>query len=155
MKNLSIIPIRVTLVLLVALTLSAPAQAQPSRDRILGDLTFSEHSEYIDIQIELTFPVRYLRHFPAEKGDEIRIQLKPIAIGSAEREGLFKREGVTADESNPADVTEIVYEGANITGLSLTVYFSQERTFSVEQGNDYRSILVRVKNALPQAPTEQ
>ncbi len=138
----------------VLLFLSTALMAQPSRDRILGDLQISEQDEQTEVLIDFNFPVRYIRHFPATEGDELRIQLKPIEIGSAEREGLFKREAIAADKDNTADLTEVVYEGDSISGLMLTVYFSTERTFSVEQGNDYRSIKLVVKKSVSLPTTE-
>ena len=142
------------LILFVLICLSLPLHAQPSRDRILGDLLFDEQVEKTVVKIELNFPVRYIRHFPETEGEDLRIQMKPIAVGQAEREALFKRESMTAGQSNAADISEVVYEGDNIGGLLLTVYFTKARRFSVKQGNDYRSIQLVVYNPDAQPPSE-
>ena len=144
MKNTLLI-IRLLLPFLVVLSLSTALMAQPSRDRVLGDLSFNELEGQTEVRIEFNFPVRYIRHFPVTSGQDLRIQLVPMAIGNTERDALFKREAVTAERHNTADISEVVYEGDSANGLQLTVYFAKERTFSVEQGNDYRSILLVVK----------
>lgn len=153
MKKISIYP-GLPLILFVLLCLCVPLQAQPSRDRILGDLLFVEQAGQTVVKIELNFPVRYIRHFPESKGEDLRIQLRPIAIGQAEREALFKREAITADKYNSADILEVIYEGDNIGGLLLTVYFTKVRSFSVQQGSDYRSIQLVVKNSEARPPAE-
>ena len=146
--------IKFCLILFVIHCFGTPLLAQPSRDRILGDLLIDEQSEQVEVQIEFNFPVRYIRHFPETEGAELRIQLKPIAVGQADRDAIFKREAISADQYNAADITEVVYEGDNIGSLLLTVYFSKARTFSVEQGNDYRSIQLVVKKSDSYPPAE-
>ena len=130
---------------LVVLCLCVPLQARPSRDRVLGELLITERAEEVRVNIGFNFPIRYVRHFPEAEGDELRIQLTPLAVGMADRDALFKREAITVDQDNVADITEVIYEGVEIGGLVLTVYFTKARTFSVEQGNDYRSIQLVVK----------
>ena len=141
--------IRLLLPVLVVLSLSTALMAQPSRDRVLGDLSFNELEEQTEVRIEFNFPVRYIRHFPVTSGQDLRIQLVPMAIGNTERDALFKREAITAKRHNAADISEVIYEGDSANGLQLTVYFVKEKTFSVEQGNDYRSMMLIVKNSAP------
>lgn len=153
MKKMSIF-IGLLVTLFAVVYLCTPLQARPTRDRILGDLLIVEQPEQVDVNIGFNFPIRYIRHFPDAEGDDLRIQLKPIAVGQSDRDALFKREAFTVDQDNAADITEVIYEGADITGLVLTVYFNKARSFSVAQGNDYRSIQLVVKKSDSQPPSE-
>lgn len=134
-------------VCLTLMPLNNDVMAQPTRDRILGDLLFNELADQTEVSIEFTFPIRYMRHFPETHGKDLRIQLEPIAINPSDREALFKREAVTVDQFNSADISEVIYEGDNFSGFMLTVYFIKDREFTVEQGNDYRSIRLLVKGS--------
>lgn len=139
-------------VLLLLLPMSL--QAQPSRDRVLGDVEFSEHPEAVDIEVTFNFPVRYIRHFPVNKGDELRIQLAPIEIAAVDREALFHRESHTPARPNLAGLDEVVYEGDMFSGLHLTLYFLNPARWQVEQGADFRSLKVRVLAPFPVVPKE-
>ena len=67
------------------------ASAQPTRDRILDDVHIGEKNGCYTIKIAFTFPVRYVRHFPFKKGDELQIQIEPITMGPLEQQAIFDR----------------------------------------------------------------
>ena len=133
------------LTLVVVLCICLPLQARPSRDRVLGELLITERAEEAEVNIGFNFPIRYVRHFPETEGDELRIQMRPLQVGMADQDALFKREAITVDQDNLADITEVIYEGVEVGGLVLIVYFTKPKTFSVKQGSDYRSIQLVVK----------
>ena len=103
--------------LLLLIVTSLPLQAQPTRDRVLGDVELSEHPEAVSINIAFNFPVRYLNHFPAQQGRELRIKLAPIAIGTVDRDALMDRESYTPEMPNLAGLTEVRYEGRDLLGI--------------------------------------
>lgn len=131
-------------ILALLLFSAATAAGQPVRDRLLDDVTINKGSEYAAIKIDLSFPVRYVRHFPLDVGSEVRIQLEPLAISPQDRDALLGREAVTPREGNPASAAEVLYEGDVAGGPYLSVIFSQRVNYRVVQGSDYRSILVLV-----------
>lgn len=135
---------RIFLILTALFLFHSSAWAQPVRDRLLGDVSITRGTDYAAIKINLTFPVRYVRHFPLTEGDEVRVQVEPIAINPQDRDALLKRESVTARPGNPALADEIVYEGDVAGGPYLTVFFNRTVTFQVKQGDDYRSILILI-----------
>lgn len=135
-------------VVLLALTLfTSHLQAQRVRDRILGDVTVMEEEYYAVVQVGFNFPIRYTRHFPPDSGDELRIQLEPLAISRDDREALFKREAVHAPSGRVTSILEIIYEGDIIGGFYLTARFAQPTEFLVAQGADFRSLIIVVPNA--------
>ncbi len=123
----------------------ALAQAQSVRDRLLGDVDISRGTDSTTIQVAFTFPVRYVRHFPLDVGNEIRVQLEPIAISPQDRDALFKREAMSPQVGNPAHATEVIYEGDVAGGPYLTILFGRPVHYQVKQGSDFRSILILVK----------
>lgn len=112
---------------------------------------FSEHPEAVNINVSFNFPVRYLNHFPAKQGRELRIKLLPIAIATVDRDALLHRESYTPEMPNLAGITEVLYEGDTFTGFYLTLYFLGKAQWQVEQGRDYRSLQVRILAPFPVA----
>jgi len=141
----SLLILRLLLPILLVLSLSTAIMAQPIRDRVLGDLRITEQADQVEVQIEFNFPVRYIRHFPESKGDVLQIQLEPIIVNFNDRNALNKREAIAPEEENPADISEVVYEGDSFNDFRITVYFNHPQTYTIAQGNDYRSILVMTK----------
>ncbi len=131
-----------------------PLQAQPSRDRVLGDVDIEESPEAAVVTVEFNFPVRYLNHFPVEQGDELRIKLAPIAIGAVDRNALFNRESYMPPRPNLAGMSEVLFEGDTFSGLYLTIFFQNQARWQVEQGSDYRSLQIRVLTPFPITPQE-
>lgn len=138
--------------LLMLLLTAVPGQAQPTRDRVLGDVEINEQPEAAELVVVFNFPVRYLGHFPAENGTELRIQLQPISIATVDRSALFHRESYTPQVPNLAGLTEILYEGDTYTGLFLTIYFQNPASWQVTQGADYRSLQILIKTPFPATP---
>lgn len=133
------------LLLLTILDGLASLSAQPIRGRVLSDLVITSQPDQVDVRIEFNFPVRYVRHFPASEGDELQIQLEPIAMNPSDRDSLVKREAISAEDGNLAGVSEVVFDGDAVIGLRVTVYFLHKQSYTVAQGSDYRSILVTTR----------
>lgn len=145
MQNLMDTTKRLTMVFSLTLFIAGMAIAEPVRDRILGDIDITESPECSVISVGFNFPVRYLRHFPYESGSELRIKLEPIAISQVDRSALFKRESYTPEGIGPSAVSEIIYEGDVDGGPFLTLIFRHSVRYTVEQGSDFRSVIVMVE----------
>jgi SPOR domain len=143
MKRIQFVIAFIAVILCFCLQLET-ASAQPVAGRILDGVSIKEDSGKIAVSINFNFPVRYLSHFPDEAGRELRIQLQPISVSSDDLDALSKRESFTPTKDNPANITEIIYEGDSYSNLFMTVYFNSQTNFSVKQGSDYRSLLVLV-----------
>jgi hypothetical protein len=132
---------------------STISTAQPARDRILDDVHIEEKGGCVTIHIGFTFPVRYVRHFPFEKGDELQIQIEPIALGPLEQEAIFDRESLTPPHHRRASLEDVIYEGDIEGGPFLRLLFTREVRFEVGQGADFRSIKVALRNPAPASDT--
>lgn len=112
----------------------------------LGDVNITEEDSCAVIQVKFNFPLRYVKHFPYESGDDLRIQFDPIpiAVPPGERSALFTRESVRPPRNDIASLLEVIYEGNVEGGPFLTLYFRRPVVFKVEQGADFRSLNIVV-----------
>jgi hypothetical protein len=121
-------------------------QAQPISGRILSNVSVEESADGSTIHIEFTFPVRYLRHFPADYGDTIEISLKEVAISDVDEQFLKRRESIRLPESISVPLLDVNYEGDLPGGPYLTLRFYKPVAYTVRQGSDFRSLTVYVFN---------
>ena len=135
--------------LLVLGVTSRDSAAQPVRDRVLSKVQLVEEPECALVRIVLNFPVRYVSHFPYDSGNELRIRIQPIEVTLGEGLALGGRESLRAPKSDRAAITEISYEGDDIAGPTLTVFFSNTVAFKVAPGADSRSIIIAVAGRKP------
>jgi len=123
------------------LMLAGIANAQPPRNKILGDISVSGKDSCQSVQIGLNFPVRYISHIPLKDGKELLIKIKPIVTGQQETIALGTREAYALTEAM-SSLRDVVYEGDIEDGPFLSLHFSQQVEFEVTQGTDYRSVRV-------------
>ncbi|MEE9543860.1 MAG: hypothetical protein V3V95_08775 [Thermodesulfobacteriota bacterium] len=112
--------------------------------RVVYDTNIEERAGCAIIRVAFNFPVRYRRHFPIEPHDELRIQFEPLAIGSSdrERENPFEREQVWFSQDDRIPIEEIILETNVAGGPLLTITFQRSVSFDVEQGKDFRSVVI-------------
>ena len=139
-------------VLLAAALWGSTLFSQPVRDRLLDVIDVEHTRDGTLIRIEMTIPVRYIRHYPYESGNELRIKVLPFDVRTSDREALHKRESLVPFNDDPPELREVVYEGDVDGGPFLTLLFDHEVHYEVEQGRDSRSIVVHL---LPVAPQEE
>jgi len=116
--------------------------SEPVRKKILDQLDIQEGEETTAIHISLTSPVRYIRHFPYESGEELLIKITLFDVSRDNRDAFFGRETLVPFSDEDLPLTEVVYEGDIEGGPYLTLLFSHSVDFEVQQGTDSRSIVV-------------
>ncbi|MFQ5586680.1 MAG: hypothetical protein ACE5GF_07660 [Thermodesulfobacteriota bacterium] len=131
---------------------------------IIDDIRITEESGCSEILVIFSIPVRYVKHFPYEFGDDLRIKIQPIAstnpifpdrgkvtaTGQEERDALFTREPVLPPPNELAGLTKVVYEGDVPDGPFLTLFFERTVAYQIGQGDDYRSLVIMV--TAPETP---
>jgi len=135
---------------LLALTVVLLAQlvsSEPVRKKILDQLDVRKGEEITTVHISLTSPVRYIRHFPYESGEELRIKINLFDVSRDNRQAFFSRETLVPFNTEELPLDEVVYEGDIEGGPYLTLFFSSRVDFEVQQGTDSRSIVVSFSNA--------
>jgi hypothetical protein len=136
------------ILLAIAVVLLAQlAGSEPVRKKILDELDVQEGEEVTTIRISLTSRVRYIRHFPYESGEELRIKILLFDVSRDNREAFFSRETLVPFDSKDLPLNEVVYEGDTESGPYLTLFFSRRVDFGVQQGTDSRSIVVYINKS--------
>jgi tetratricopeptide (TPR) repeat protein len=140
------------IVLLGGLLPSSPAFAAIPQILTPSDVTITERENCAVIRVAFTFVVRLVRHFPQASGDNLRIQFAPVGPRAVDREALFTRRSVRPPRSEIASLAEVVYEGNVVGGPFLTLSFTRPRMFRVEEGRDFRSLIIVVRGEGPECP---
>ena len=140
-------------VLLAAALWGSTLFSQPVRDHLLDVIDVEHSRDGTVIRIEMTIPVRYIRHYPYESGNELRIKMLPFDVRTSDRDALHKRESLVPFNNDPPELREVVYEGDVDGGPFLTLLFDHEVHYEVEQGRDSRSIVVHLLPVTPQGKT--
>ena len=121
---------------------------QPARDKIIDSATVSADAGHVLLDVHLTFPFRYLSHFPQETGTELRIRLIPVRVPSSDLDAVFKNEGLVPPDAEIAAIDQVLYEGDNPDGPYLTIRFTRPVRYQVIPGSDYRSINIVIQELL-------
>jgi len=127
-------------VLIVVSFWSGLADAEPLRDRILEDVEIRDQC----IVIGLSFPAQYVRHFPQNSGDEVRIRLRPRISGRINGGALGGREAVRPPKRKSVHLLEVIFEGDVMGGPYLLLQFDRRVKFQIGIGRDFRSFVVLV-----------
>ena len=135
------------LILLLAVALYSMAQliAAPVKDRVIQSIEVTDDVHRSEVHINFSFPVKYIKHFPLYKGKELRIQLRPLMIPLVDNDAVYGREVIVPQQTELVSLYEVVYEGDfSADGFYIHLSFNDEVVFGVEQGADFRSIVVYV-----------
>ena len=146
------------LVILLSLAVALATQlvvSEPVRQKILDNLEVQEGEDITTIRISLTSPVRYIRHFPSDSGEELRIRIRLFDVSRDNRDALSRREALVPFEAGDLPLDEVVYEDdLDTDGPYLTLFFSQSVDYSVQQGTDSRSIVVFTRKPAMDKPVQ-
>ncbi|MBE0584412.1 MAG: tetratricopeptide repeat protein [Desulfofustis sp.] len=111
----------------------------------MNDIGFERSEEHSIIHIEFTLPIRYVRHFPLEYGREVRIQLRPILSNVQGSLEVRAKDALFPPEQNTAGLTRVEYDGSG-GQPTITLTFARARSYSVQQGTDFRSLNILLPN---------
>jgi hypothetical protein len=131
--------------LTIAFWFAVPLDAEPVRNRILNDVNYTVEAGVITIDVEFSFPVRYLRHFPQDSGDTLQVRLGILGVSDVDRVLLLSRESARIPHELSLPILDLSYEGDLPGGPYLTIRFTEPMQFSVQQGVDFRSLTIKVK----------
>ena len=143
--------------------------AAPVSDRVIKNVEVVDDIHRSQVTINFSFPLRYESHFPIGKGQEIRINFRPLTISRLDLDALFRRESVFPQQTDLVPLERVTFESEFIdnpsTGLGgfsepearrreqqlnrekdfyVMLSFAQNVAFGVYQGKDFRSIIVYV-----------
>ncbi len=144
-------------------------KAAPVSGRILESIEVEDDIHRSQVKIQFSFPIRYESHFPKKDAKTVRINFRPMTISAVDLDALFQRESVIPHRTDLVPLESVVFEAetlgneqTNLGNLSaserkqkeeelrtesdfyLILSFSRHVAFAVEQGSDFRSIVVYV-----------
>ena len=120
------------------------SRAEPALDRVLASVQASNQKRCTALNIVFNLRVRYLSHFPASTGQELRIMVRPIDGAVAAAEILTRRESLRAPETKFAHIRAIDFEAGSAAGPALVIQFDEAVNYQVLQGDDFQSIVVKL-----------
>lgn len=121
-----------TIVVLAALAAGAPARA----DRVLESIDASPTG----VVVHFACPMRYVAHFPARSGSEVRIDLQPMPGCSLTGAG---RELLPAGDGTRSAVTDAEFDLQNGVRPTLTLHFARALEFELRPQPGFEAIEVR------------
>jgi hypothetical protein len=119
-----------------------PTAAQPVKHIVLEKAQAVHSGECITLTVSFNLPVQYLRNAPRGRGLSLYMDVRPLATGTATEEGLAQREAVRVQSDGPIPIIAVVYDGT-LSEPRIAVDFDMPMVFSVQQGADFRSLVVR------------
>lgn len=111
-------------------------------ESVINDVRVSQEAEDLIVQIQLTFPMRYVSSLPTDGGDEIFIRLVPVSSATVADCVRSNRES----KKVPYRDIRVQYVGSNAGGPYLLLSVQDASRFKVRQGKDYRSVEVILQN---------
>lgn len=131
------------LLLTVALGFTATVRA----DLLLDDIDTHVDQGIIEIRLQFSLPVQYLKHFPVDQGELIKLYLQSAALEGTEPLRLteYKRATTTSD-TLPFKVLYTTVRNcfAVSNPICLDIQFNNPVHFRVRPGTDGRSIILVV-----------
>ena len=134
---------RLGLLLVAALGIhTAPTAAQ-----LIDDIEAHTDQGVTEIRLQFSVPVRYIKHFPQERGQLVKLYLQALAIG-----GIDEIELETYKRTQAAPLTppfKVLYTTvrncfAVPDPVCLDIQFNQPAHYTIRAGEDGRSILLHV-----------
>lgn len=129
-----------------------------AEEAILQGIQITEKETTLDLQVDFSVSLQYMRHFPPNSGEILQIQMQ---VSEAERskeekaaeavapdaaaQKTAKRETMLPPSSDDAPLINVTYEGEVPGGPFLTLRFKFPVDYVVAEGPGGKSIIVSVK----------
>ena len=115
--------------------------------QLLDDIEVRSDQGVSEIRLHFTAPVRYIKHFPAERGELIKLYLQVLSLDGTEEMPLQEYKRTPSIPLVPSYT--VMYSTARTClavrdPLCLDIQFSKPVRFRIRQGEDGRSILLHV-----------
>jgi len=133
-------PLLIALIIAMA---SFTVQAQPAGNRAIEDVEVESLNGCSRVTISFVFPVQFLSQFPEQSGTELRVQFRPLAVGSSNTLAVFSNEPIRLMDDTSVELTRFEYVGGR-PGTDPYLWLISPDTFyfRAEQGEDFRSLVV-------------
>ena len=126
----------------VSMASLVPAQAEPVTDRILAGSQIITRDGCILLKVNFNIRIRYVSHFPLNRGDELRIVVRPIDPAQAAAELLTARESARPPANRAIPIKAIDFEAGRGEGSTLRLQFNGPVDYQVGPGADFESVVI-------------
>lgn len=129
-----------------------------AEEAILQGIQITEKETALDLQVDFSVALQYMRHFPPSSGEilQIQLQVSESERRKEEKEGetaptegaaqkAAKRETMLPPSTDHAPLINVTYEGEVPGGPFLTLRFKFPVEYTVAEGPGGKSIIVSVK----------
>jgi tetratricopeptide (TPR) repeat protein len=120
---------------------------------VLSNIDVRSGEEEIEIVIELNLPMRYNTHVLSEGGNELYIQLQPVAVGAGITTLPQIPETLRWKPTKTIPLKSVTFNASNPVTPNLEVRFLHPVSVKVRSGSDLRSIIITIP-AVTEAKTE-
>lgn len=131
--------------LLLALAVGMPT---PGHAQILEDIDTRSEQGVTEFRLQFSVPIQYLRHFPEDRGELIKLYLQSTGLEGEEpvRIAEFKRSPKSASAAPPFKVLYTTVRDCFATSnpICLDIQFNHPVHFRIRPGSDGRSIVLVV-----------
>lgn len=128
-----------------ALLLGAqPCRAEPVIDRALSGSDFVKKGSCGYLRLNFNIRVRYVNHFPFDRGDMLKIALRGLDVGAVEGLKGLGREGLRPPETRFIGIRSIEFQSNIGEGPVILIHFAQTVAWQVGQGPDFQSIVIAI-----------
>lgn len=143
-----------TLRLLGVAALATVALAPTAAAQLIDDIEARTDQGVTEVRLQFNMPVRYVKHFPQEQGELVKIYLQALTLdGLEEIDRTAYKRTPAVPQLPPFKVLYTTVRNcfAVRDPVCLDIQFSQPVRFTIHQGDDGRSILLHI---LPDARPE-
>jgi hypothetical protein len=136
-----------TLRLLGATALTAMTLAPTAAAQLIDDIEAHTEQGVTEVRLQFNMPVRYVKHFPQERGELVKLYLQALTLdGLEEIDRTAYKRTPAAPHLPPFKVLYTTVRNcfAVLDPVCLDIQFSQPVHFTIRQGDDGRSILLHI-----------
>lgn len=131
-----------SLAFVVACLATTNARAEPVIDALAAGASVTAVGDCALLRVNFHVRVRYAGHFPTDRGDELRITLRPIDPAMMGQLNLVRRESVPIDDASQGGVVGATIDYDRAVGPILRIQFNRIVAYDVGQYGSFDRIAV-------------
>ncbi len=127
-----------------AVLTTVAAVAEPVTDEFAASAQVVAANGCALLNVQFHYRVQDIAHFPPDRGQELRVTLRPIDPVASDLKGMFPRQGVPIERADLAGIDTVTVDFDQAIGPTLRVLFNRQVAFDLSHSENFESILVAV-----------
>jgi tetratricopeptide (TPR) repeat protein len=124
-------------------------RAQPVTDQFVSNADLTNVGNCSLLRINFHVRVRYVGHFPQDRGEQLRVSLQLVDREALAERRLVPREGVRLENAGPSGIRSVELALDQADGPILIIQFASPLAFQVVQSGSFESIALIVSRKGP------